>query len=113
MSCRITTSEDVERRMKRLAKKYRSMKQDYALLLASLTENPFQGADLGQGLRKVRMAIASKGKGKSGGARVITYNVLLAATDTEVRLLYIYDKSERETITDAEIQALKIANGIE
>ena len=72
MSCRITTSEDFERRMKRLAKKYRSMKQDYALLLASLTENPFQGADLGQGLRKVRMAIASKGKGKSGGARVIT-----------------------------------------
>jgi hypothetical protein len=59
------------------------------------------------------MAIASKGKGKSGGARVITYNVLLAATDTEVRLLYIYDKSERETITDAEIQALKAANGIE
>lgn len=99
--------------MKRLAKKYRSMKQDYALLLASLTENPFQGADLGQGLRKVRMAIASKGKGKSGGARVITYNVLVAATDTEVRLLYIYDKSERETITDAEIQALKAANGIE
>lgn len=112
MNCKIVATEGFRRGMKRLAKKYRSLKQDYASLLASLHANPLQGADLGQGLRKVRMAITSKGKGKSGGARVITYTVLVAATDMEVRLLYIYDKSERETITDAEIQALRIENGI-
>ncbi len=113
MSCRIIVTKDFLRQLKHLAKKYKSIKTDVADLGKELSDNPFQGADLGQGLRKVRMAIASKGKGKSGGARVITYNVLVAATDTEVRLLYIYDKSERETITDAEIQALKAANGIE
>ena len=41
------------------------------LLLEMLRKNPMAGADLGDGIRKVRMAITSKGKGKSGGARVI------------------------------------------
>ena len=59
---------------KRLAKHYPSFKNDYNEFLNSLKENPYQGDDLGNGVRKVRMAIASKGKGKSGGARVITLN---------------------------------------
>lgn len=113
MSCKIIVTKDFLRQLKHLAKKYKSIKTDVANLGEELSENPFQGVDLGQGLRKVRMAIASKGKGKSGGARVITYIVLVATTATEIKLLYIYDKSERETITDTEIQALKIANGIE
>lgn len=71
-----------------------------------------QEVGLGQGIRKVRMAITSKGKGKSGGARVITYNVIVAAYDTQIKLLTIYDKSEKSTITDAEIQELLQANDI-
>lgn len=108
MSCKPRFGKE----LKRLAKKYHSIKQDYANLLTSLNENPTQGADLGQGIRKVRMAIASKGKGKSGGARVIIYTVLIATSDTEVKLLTIYDKSEKATITDNEIQELRRANGI-
>lgn len=96
-----------------MAKKYHSIKQDYANLLESLETTPTQGVDLGHGIRKVRMAIALKGKGMRGGARVITYTVLLAATETEIKLLTIYDKSEKANITDAEIQALRKANGLD
>lgn len=112
MNCRITVTNGFLKELKRLAKKYRSIKEDVAQLGKSLKATPTQGADLGNGIRKVRMAIASKGKGKSGGARVITYTVLLAATETEIKLLTIYDKSEKSNITDAEIQELRKANGI-
>lgn len=112
MNCRITVTNDFLKELKRLAKKYRSIKEDVAQLGESLKTTPIQGADLGNGIRKVRMAIASKGKGKSGGARIITYTVLLATTDTEIKLLTIYDKSEKANITDTEIQELRKANGI-
>lgn len=69
--------KEFQRRAKTLAKRYKSFADDYAALLDSLEENPMQGTDLGNGLREVRMAIASKGKGKSGGARVLTYNVTI------------------------------------
>lgn len=60
---------------KTLAKKYRSFEKDYAVFLAYLEANPFSGVSLGHDIYKTRMAIASKGKGKSGGARVLSYNV--------------------------------------
>ena len=107
MNYKIEATEKFKKELKRLGKKYRSMKEDYAQLLASLEEYPTQGADLGGGVRKVRMAITSKGKGKSGGARVITLTVLVTATDTDLWLLTIYDKSERESISDQEIQELR------
>ncbi|HRH70195.1 MAG TPA: type II toxin-antitoxin system RelE/ParE family toxin [Flavobacteriales bacterium] len=53
------------------------------------------GTALGHGLYKVRLAIASKGKGKSGGGRIITYVV---TEDAEVYLLSIYDKSDYDTV---------------
>lgn len=79
------------------------MRQDFASLLESLRREPQQGVDLGRGLHKVRMAISSKGKGKSGGARVITLTVLISETDTNIVLLTIYDKSECENLTDKEL----------
>ena len=79
------------------------MRQDFAVLLESLRREPQQGVDLGRGLHKVRMAISSKGKGKSGGARVITLTVLISETDTNIVLLTIYDKSECENLTDKEL----------
>ena len=60
----------------------------------------------------MRMAITSKGKGKSGGARVITLTVLVSVTDLDVWLLTLYDKSERETITDSEIAELRRQEGL-
>ena len=98
------------------------MKQDYAQLLEDLHQNPFLGTELGHRLRKVRLAITSKGKGKSGGARVITYTVILAQADTEIKLITIYDKSERDNIydkserdniSDAELLEILRRNGIE
>ena len=64
------------------------------------------GTDLGNGVRKIRMAVKSKGKGKSGGVRVITFNVIISETDTKITLLTVYDKPEQETISDKEIRIL-------
>ena len=67
---------------------------------------------MGNGLRKVRMSVTSKGKGKSGGARVITFTAIIATDTTEILLLTIYDKSERDNITDSELKALRLKCGI-
>lgn len=106
MNCKIIATPHFVRELKRLAKRYKSMREDYARLLDSLRGDPMQGADLGGGVHKVRLAIASKGKGKRGGARVITFILSLSDNNTKVRLLSIYDKAERETITPAEIARL-------
>ena len=66
----------------------------------SLEENPLQGTELIPGVRKIRIAIKSKSGGKSGGARVITYNVLATEQDGVVYLLEVYDKSEYSTVKE-------------
>ena len=76
------------------------MRQDFAGLLESLRREPQQGVDLGRGLHKVRMAISSKGKGKSGGARVITFTVVISQQDAVLNLLYIYDKADKASISE-------------
>lgn len=65
-----------------------------------------QGADLGNGMRKVRMAIAQKGKGKSGGARVIAYHVTVGDDVFGITLLTIYDKSELANVSDSYLKSL-------
>jgi mRNA-degrading endonuclease RelE of RelBE toxin-antitoxin system len=50
-----------------------------------------------------RMAIASKGKGKRGGARVITYVYVLTET---IYLLTIYDKSEKADVRENELKEM-------
>ncbi|HEU0226765.1 MAG TPA: type II toxin-antitoxin system RelE/ParE family toxin [Arachidicoccus soli] len=89
-----------EKQAKKLLKKYTSLKTELWQLVQELKENPTQGTELGKGCYKIRIAIASKGKGKSGGARIITNFVV---RDKTVYLLSIYDKSEKETITDKEL----------
>ena len=111
MECKITASKSFNKELKRLGKRYASLADDYETLLHDLKQNPALGTDLGRGLRKVRMRISSKGKGKSGGARVITFTVIASVDETTINLLYIYDKSERENISPREIDALLIANG--
>ena len=113
MNCKITVTPDFLRELKRLSKRYRSLKTDLTKLGEELQLNPFLGTELGHRLRKVRLAITSKGKGKSGGARVITYTVILAQADTEIKLITIYDKSERDNISDAELLNILRRNGIE
>ena len=106
-------SEEFRRHFKRLAKKYPSLVNDYDTFKKELSKNPFQGADLGGGTRKVRMAIASKGKGKSSGARVITFNIIQHEDETiEITLLTIYDKGEISSVTDQYIKWLiSLING--
>ena len=79
-------------------------------VLNELSSSPSLGADLGSGLRKVRMAIKSKGTGKSGGARIIT--VVLADIEDGLGLLYVYDKSERSTLKGKELTDLLKKNGL-
>jgi len=87
--------------LKRLAKKYPSLKDEYIELVKELKKNPEIGTPLGNNVYKIRLAIASKGKGKSGGARVITY---LKTKQGNVYLLSIYDKGEKDTISNQEIK---------
>lgn len=82
------------------------MKSDVEAFRKALEENPIQGTELSPGIRKVRMAIKSKGGGKSGGARVITYNVLTKELDGDVYLLEIYDKSDASTVKMNVIKAM-------
>lgn len=108
MSCKIFTFPSFEKEAKRLNKRYKSFKSDLKELMNELSSSPSLGADLGGGLRKVRMAIKSKGTGKSGGARIIT--VVLA--DIEDGLGLLYDKSERSTIKGKELTDLLKKNGL-
>jgi mRNA-degrading endonuclease RelE of RelBE toxin-antitoxin system len=103
MNYSVLTIPPFDKQLKRLAKKYPSLKIEFAELLESLEQEPEQGTPLGNNCFKIRIAIASKGKGKSGGARVIT-NVLV--TEAIVYLLNIYDKSEKENLTDKELEEL-------
>lgn len=103
MSFEIRTIPEFDQRAKALAKKYASLKKDLLSLVAELAEEPRQGTSLGKGCFKVRMRIASKGKGKSGGARVIT---CVRIVGNVVWLLTIYDKSEKASVTDKELSDL-------
>lgn len=98
MNYNFLVSSYFKKEAKKLAKKYHSFAQDLMLLKESLQDNPLQGVELYPGIRKIRMSIKSKGKGKSGSARVITYNVLVSEQEGIVVLLLLYDKSESSTV---------------
>ncbi len=103
MSYNVIPIPPFDRQLKRLSKKYPSLKQEYFELIENLEENPEQGINIGNNCYKIRIAIASKGKGKSGGARIIT-NFVIA--DKTVYLLSIYDKSDKESLTYKELDEL-------
>lgn len=103
MSYNIIAVPAFRNKLKKLAKKYHSLKTDLANLFESLEKNPIQGTSLGKNCYKIRLAVSSKGKGKRGGARLIT-NFVIA--DETVYLLSIYDKSDKENLTDKELDEL-------
>ena len=103
MSYKVKSIAVFERQAKRLIKKHVSLKMDILELIRQLKEDPEQGSPLGRSCFKIRLAIKSRGKGKSGGARIIT-NVLVAK-DT-VYLIAIYDKSEQDAISGKELTEL-------
>ena len=111
MSIRILTSDTFDREYKRLSKKYPSLKNDMLIFESNLISKPDFGIDLGNNIRKIRIAIKSKNKGKSGGARVITYNLIASIHDKIILLVTIYDKSETESISDSQIKQIVRSNG--
>lgn len=104
MNFEVIPTPDFEKSFKILAKRHRSLKQDFLVFSQALKENPFQGDELTPGIRKIRMAIKSKGRGKSGGARVITYTVLTMEEAGLVYLIDIYDKNDFSTVDVAILQ---------
>ena len=105
---------EFEHKAKAMAKKYKSFVKDYKDFIESLKTNPIQGKSLGGGVYKIRISITSKSKGKSGGARILTYNVKRVDPDKIfVILMSIYDKSEMESVSDSYLKSiLKEANRI-
>lgn len=103
MSFNVIPTPDFKKLFKRLHKKYPSLKNDLQKLISILEEKPGSGTPLGHNIYKIRMAIPSKGRGKSGGARVITF---LVTDDREVYLVHIYDKGQLDNLTKDQILKL-------
>ena len=95
---KIRISDEFKASYKRLKKKHKSLEDDFEKLLLSLQENPYQGVEILDDIWKIRMNITSKGRGKSGGARVI---VRVRIVMEELQLLYIYDKADFENVSDS------------
>lgn len=103
MSYNIIPTNRFEKELKRLVKKFASLKNEYARLINQISSNPETGTFIGNNCYKIRLAITSKGRGKSGGARVITY--VYIETET-VYLLTIYDKGEKEDLKPKELKEM-------
>ena len=103
MSYSVIPVEKFKKEAKRLIKKYASLKKELIELAELLKFNPTAGTSLGNNAYKIRIAIKSKGTGKSGGARVITYVV---TENKEVYLLTIYDKGELDSIDDKTLRRI-------
>ena len=76
----------------------------YRELQELLIENPEIG-DLIQGsggLRKIRWKLT--GRGKRGGVRVIYY---WAVSVDQIRMLYVYSKSDQENLTKDQLKVLR------
>jgi hypothetical protein len=109
MSYNIVPTDNFKKEAKRLIKKYASLKSELEKLNDELEENPTLGIHLGNDFYKIRLAIASKGKGKSGGARVMSF---VKVIDTKVYLFSIYNKGDKDSISDKEIQEILKNEGL-
>ncbi len=101
MNYKINYTHPFAKELKHLAKKYPSIKVDVSNLMKELQTNPLMGIPIGNNFYKIRIAVKSKGNGKSGGARVITY---VQVINENIFMIAIYDKSESENISDKELQ---------
>jgi hypothetical protein len=108
MPTEIRLTPQFEREARRALRKFVSLRRELDDLMAALVLNPRLGTPLGNRCFKIRLAVRSKGQGKRGEMRVITYVLLQldVADDDIVYLASIYDKSDRDTVSDAELKAL-------
>ncbi len=110
MNFEIRTTARFRKESKRLSKKYPSLKNDFSILAGLLAKNPRSGTPLGKNFYKLRLKISGKGKGKSGGARVITHVDVAYIKEklgsTVIYLVTVYDKSEMSIVSDSELKTL-------
>lgn len=106
MEVEVLVGQEFKRQFKRLAKKYHTLRDDFVEWKNDLMIHPLAGDDLGNGVRKMRMAIKAKGKGKSGGARILTLNAKVSEDGLTIILLTIYDKGEISNVKDEYIKYL-------
>ena len=109
MSYNIVPIDNFKKEVKRLIKKYASLKNELLELNVQLEENPTLGTSLGNDIYKIRLAFISKGKGKSGGARIISF---VKVINTTVYLFSIYNKGDKDSISDKEIQEILKNEGL-
>jgi len=98
---KVVYTSEFGKEIKKLSRKYPSLQSDFGHFFEEISRNPFLGTPLGNNCYKIRLAIKSKRKDKSGGARIITCAQIIMQT---VILISIYDKSERADISDKEIK---------
>lgn len=100
MNFNVIVTDNFERKVKQLSKRYSSLKSDLKPVFDKLSSTPNHGVAIGNNCYKIRIAIRSKSRGKSGGGRIITYVRYIKET---VYLIDIYDKSEKDIISEKEI----------
>lgn len=103
MNYKISATGKFDKELKRLVRKFPALKSEYAALIELLETDPLQGIPIRHNCYKIRLAIASKGTGKSGGARVVTYVHIIGEA---VYLLTIYDKSEEDNVSDNDLHEM-------
>ncbi len=103
MKNRVTPTPFFENRFKKFSKKFPALDEEIQELEKELIKNPKSGRSLGNGLYKIRLASKDKGKGKSGGFRIITYLVNDNNTYLDIFLIIIYDKSEESSIKKSDL----------
>lgn len=106
MNVEVRSSKDFDRDFHKMRKRYKSLVKDLSSFIEGLKDQTIKGDEVVHGVFKYRMAISSKSKGKSGGARVITYEESIIESGKTITLLHIYDKSYKSTVSESEIKDL-------
>jgi mRNA-degrading endonuclease RelE of RelBE toxin-antitoxin system len=101
MKYEVVLHPNFEKEYKPLAKKYPSLKQDIQNIIDEIEKELVLATDLGEGFKKIRVNIKSKGKGSSGGGRLITQETIITVDDTKVLFASIYNKGDHESINIA------------
>lgn len=110
MNISVFFTHQFEVKFKRYKKKFQSIEAEVKLFTQTFSENV--GKDMGNGIFKYRLSVKSKNKGKSGGFRIISFEVLVSEQDKNVTLLTIYDKSEQSSISKKEINSILKEEGL-
>jgi hypothetical protein len=106
MNVKIIVSDNFRKEAKPLIKKYPSLKEELFDLEEKLALNPNLGIPIGNNCFKIRLSIKSKGRGKSGGGRVITFIYSEYKKNNIVFLASIYDKSDFENINVTDLKKI-------